>query len=209
MTQADTVGGLTDDDQVMGDQQDRHSATSLDILGECQDLGLDRQIENGRRFVGHQWIRFNGERHRDHHPLALTTGQFVRILGQSGSRFADPDFPEQLDDLSPHRLFGDLRVGADDLGHLITDPVDWVEPDVDVVAGDGDDQTEGIDRNTDEQGIAARIRCAMKTRRPNSFRLVPSLVGSGSRAGFCWPRQASGPQVRMVRSAHPFNTSGI
>ena len=44
-----------------------------------QDLRLDGDVERGGRLVGDQQVRLVGERHGDHHALALAARQLVRI----------------------------------------------------------------------------------------------------------------------------------
>ena len=52
----------------------------LDRLEQLEDLGLDRDVERGRRLVGDQQLRLARERHRDHHALAHAARQLVRVL---------------------------------------------------------------------------------------------------------------------------------
>jgi hypothetical protein len=51
----------------------------LQLPHQLQDLRLDRHIDRGRRRVGDQQVRLVGQRHRDHHPLALAAGELVRV----------------------------------------------------------------------------------------------------------------------------------
>ena len=75
---ADPVGHLADDAEVVGDQQHRHAEALLQVLQQLQDLGLDGDVEGRGRLVGDQEVRLVGERHGDHDPLALTAGELVR-----------------------------------------------------------------------------------------------------------------------------------
>ena len=61
------------------------------VAHQVEDLGLDRHVERGRRLVGDQQLRVAGERHRDHHALAHTAGELVRVLVDAllGVRDAD------------------------------------------------------------------------------------------------------------------------
>ena len=43
----------------------------LKVAEEGEDLGLDGDVERGRRLVGEQELGLAGERHGDHHALAL------------------------------------------------------------------------------------------------------------------------------------------
>ena len=65
---------------VVGDEQDRHRQALAEVVDEVEDLGLDGHIEGGGRLVGDQELGLTGQRHRDHHPLAQTTGEFVGVL---------------------------------------------------------------------------------------------------------------------------------
>ena len=66
--------------QVVGDQQQRHAEPALQIAASsCQDLRLDGDVERGGRLVGDQQVGLVGERHGDHHPLALAARELVRV----------------------------------------------------------------------------------------------------------------------------------
>ena len=54
---------------------------------QLEDLRLHGDVERGGRLVGDQQVGLIGERHRDHHALALAAGELVRIARQrlSGS----------------------------------------------------------------------------------------------------------------------------
>ena len=92
------VGDAPDDVEVMGDEQHRHAELGLQVFQQLQDLRLHGDVERGRRFVGDQKIGTVGERHGDHHPLALAAGELVRIGAGSLRRIGDADFGQKLDD---------------------------------------------------------------------------------------------------------------
>ena len=48
-------------------------------VDEVEDLRLHGDVERGRRLVGDEQLRIAGERHGDHHALALAAGELVRI----------------------------------------------------------------------------------------------------------------------------------
>ena len=52
--------------------------SSLQVAHEVEDLGLDRDVERGRRLVGDQQLRLAGERHGDHHALRHAARHLVR-----------------------------------------------------------------------------------------------------------------------------------
>ena len=69
----------------------RRSSISL------QHLRLRRDVEGGRRLVGDEELRLERERDRDHHPLALAAGEFVRIGAGEPRRVGQADLVEQRD----------------------------------------------------------------------------------------------------------------
>ena len=48
-------------------------------LSSFEDLRLHGDVERGGRLVGDQQVGLVGERHRDHHALALAAGELMRI----------------------------------------------------------------------------------------------------------------------------------
>ena len=76
---ADDVGELAHDAEVVGDEQHRHAEPLLQLLQQREDLRLHGDVERGGRLVGDQQIGLVGERHGDHHALALAAGELVRI----------------------------------------------------------------------------------------------------------------------------------
>ena len=75
----DAVGEAAHDAEIVGDEHDRHAEPLLQIGEQLEDLRLDRHVERGRRLVGDQHVGVVGERHGDHHALALAAGHLVRI----------------------------------------------------------------------------------------------------------------------------------
>jgi hypothetical protein len=55
----------------------------LNVLQELEDLRLHGDVERGW-VVSDQQIGLVGERHRDHHALALPAGKLVRVALQAG-----------------------------------------------------------------------------------------------------------------------------
>ena len=101
---ADSVGELAHDAEIVGDEQHRHAEPRLRVLQQLQDLRLHRDVERGRRLVGDQQIRLVGERHGDHHALALAAGKLVRIAAEPARRIGNADLAEQFDDAGARRL---------------------------------------------------------------------------------------------------------
>ena len=63
----------------------------LQLAEQLQDLRLHRHVERGRRLVGDEQVGLVGERHGDHHALALAAGELVRIGAEPALRVADAD----------------------------------------------------------------------------------------------------------------------
>ena len=124
---ADMVGHLADDAEVVGDQQQRHAEAALQILQQFQDLGLDRHVEGGGRLVRDQQVRLVGERHRDHDALALTAGQLVRICRQPLFRFRQTHQPQQFQRPLAGCRAGQALVQEQGFVDLLLDAVQRVE----------------------------------------------------------------------------------
>ena len=94
----DAVGDAADDAEVVGDEEHPHALGLLDVGEERQDLRLDGDVERGGRLVGDQHVGAVGERHRDHHPLALAAGELVRVGAEPRLGVADADLGQELED---------------------------------------------------------------------------------------------------------------
>ena len=70
----------------------------LQVLQQLEDLRLHGDVERGGRLVGDQEIGLVGERHGDHHALALAAGKLVRIGAEPLRGIGDADLVEQFDD---------------------------------------------------------------------------------------------------------------
>ena len=99
------VGDFGDDAEVVRDEDDRHAAVVAELAEDFEDLGLDRDVEGGGRFVGDEKLRVAGEGHRDHDALLLAAGHLVRIGVDALFGVFDADFAEQFD-----RFAGGLRL---------------------------------------------------------------------------------------------------
>ena len=71
----------------------------LQLAHQVEDLGLDRDVEGGRRLVGDQQLGLGGERHGDHHPLRLAAGELVRVGLGAPFGVGDADAAQHLDRL--------------------------------------------------------------------------------------------------------------
>ncbi len=121
---ADALGDLPHDAEVVGDEQHRHAQAPLQLFEKLEDLRLHGDVERGGRLVGDEQVGLVGERHGDHHPLALAAGKLVRIGGETRRRIGDADFVEQLD----HALAcGHFEQPAMHREHLADLPLDRVQ----------------------------------------------------------------------------------
>ena len=124
---ADPLRDLSHDAEVMGDEQKRHVQPRLDFLKQRDDLRLHGDVERGGRLVGDQQIGLVGERHRDHHALALSAGQLMRIALQPGFRVGDADLAEHFQRARAGRRSGQTAVQQQDLADLLFDGVQRIE----------------------------------------------------------------------------------
>jgi hypothetical protein len=75
----DRVRHVGDHAHVVRDEDDAGVDVLAQVPHELEDLGLDRDVEGGRRLVGDEQARAARERLGDHRALALTTGELVRV----------------------------------------------------------------------------------------------------------------------------------
>jgi hypothetical protein len=90
----------------------------LEIVEQRQDLRLHRHVELGGRLIRDQQLRFVGERHRDHTPLAHAARELVWILVHAAAGNGDPDQLEQLDCAGARVGLRNLAVGEHRLHQL-------------------------------------------------------------------------------------------
>jgi hypothetical protein len=88
-------------------------------MNKIKHLGLDGRVQAGGWLVQDEQLRISGERHGDHDPLLLPTGELVRVAPEDLAGVRNPDFFEHgtrffegrslvhLEVLTVH--FGDLR----------------------------------------------------------------------------------------------------
>ena len=76
---------------------------ALQLLEKLEDLRLHGHVERGRRLVGDQQVGLVGERHRDHHALALAARELMRVAGEPARRIGDADLAQELDDARARR----------------------------------------------------------------------------------------------------------
>lgn len=81
----------------MRDDRDGDAEFGAQSGQQPQDLGLDRDIERGRRFVGDEQRGIVRQGDRDHHTLAHTAGELVRILVDLRPYVGNADLFEEFD----------------------------------------------------------------------------------------------------------------
>src|SRR5438067_1801389 len=91
----DAMRRLGDHAHVVRDQHHRGAALGGEPLEKGDDLRLDRDVERRGGFVGDQEARLRRERERDHHALAHTAGELVRIVVVARLRARNADLAEQ------------------------------------------------------------------------------------------------------------------
>ncbi len=93
----DAVGVAGHDAEIVGDHDQRDVEPARQILHQLQDLGLNGDVERGRRLIGDDELRIAGEPDRDHHALAHAAGEMMRILLEPALAVGDADQPQQLE----------------------------------------------------------------------------------------------------------------
>ena len=94
---ADPVGHLAHDAEIVGDQQHGHVELGLELEQQVEDLRLDGHVERRGRLVGDEQVGLVGERHGDHHPLPLAAGELMRIGVEAALGVVDADLVEQVE----------------------------------------------------------------------------------------------------------------
>ena len=135
---ADAVGDPAHDAEVMRDEQHRHAEPPLQLLEQPQYLRLHGDVERGGGLVGDQKVGLVGERHGDHHALALATGQLVRIAGEAAFRIRNADLAQEFDDARARRGSLEVLVQPQHLDNLLPDRVQRIERGHRLLEDDGD-----------------------------------------------------------------------
>jgi hypothetical protein len=121
----DLIGDFCDEAQVVRDQEDRHAQAIFQIAQEVEDLRLDRDVERGGGFVGHEKFGFRGEGHRDHDALLHAAGKLVRIIVEASFGGGNADEFEK----SNHFVVrgGVWAMQAQTFHDLIANAKNWVQ----------------------------------------------------------------------------------
>lgn len=128
--------GVHDDDairhgrgdlEIVGDHDQRHSGLALEVAQQFEDLGLNTDVQGGRRLVRDQNVGLQRNRHGNHHTLALTAGKLVRIEVNPAFRFRNADAAEELNRVGTRLPALPGAVALIDLLDLASDRVDGIE----------------------------------------------------------------------------------
>jgi hypothetical protein len=116
-----------DDGKIVTDQDEPHCRFCPEPVDQPQDARLHGHIEGGGRLVSDDKARRAADRHRDHRPLALPTGEPEWIGLRGARRIGETHMVEQL-----HRALEgrDLRHPAmqnEGLGDLSAHPMQRIE----------------------------------------------------------------------------------
>ncbi len=177
---ADALRDLAHDAEIVGDEQKRHVQPRLDVLQERDDLRLHGDVERGGRLVGDQQIGLVGERHGDHHALALAAGELMRIALEPGFRIGNADLGEHFERARARRGAGQAAMQQQDFADLLFDRVQRIERGHRLLEDDGDVVAAHLADLL--FGIAAGCRCR-ETRCCRTDDTPPDRAGaSGSRA---------------------------
>ena len=92
----DAGGEVADDRHGMGDEEVGEAEVALELREEVDDLGADADVEGGDGLVADDELGPEGEGTGDSDPLALASGELVRIAGARG--FVEADGAEEFGD---------------------------------------------------------------------------------------------------------------
>src|SRR5260370_24241432 len=111
-------GEISDDTQIMTDEDEREVEFSLQIPEKIEHLRLNGNVKGGDRLVGNDEVWFERDRARDSNSLPLATGQLMREMASEAA--AESNKIQGLGDTSVALLalnaMGNEGLG-DDLGH--------------------------------------------------------------------------------------------
>jgi hypothetical protein len=124
---ADPLGDPPHDAKIVGDEQHAHAMPRADVRQQLENLRLHRHVKRRGRLVGDQKVRLVGERHRDHHALALAAGQLMRIAAEPGFGIRNADLRQQLQRARPRRLAAHAAMQQQRLADLRLDGVQRIE----------------------------------------------------------------------------------
>ena len=78
---ADSVGDMLDDGQIVGDEKIRQVALFLQGFQQVDDLRLNGDVQRGDRLIADDELGVQGQRTGNADTLALAAGELVRVAG--------------------------------------------------------------------------------------------------------------------------------
>ncbi len=124
---AHPLGHALDDAEVVRDQQHRHAHALLQLAQQLEDLRLDGDVERRGGLVGDEEVRLVGERHGDHHALALAARELMGVGAEALLGLLDADHVQQLQRALARRRRRHALVQDQRLTDLLRNRVQWVE----------------------------------------------------------------------------------
>ena len=124
---AHPVRHRADDAEVVRDEQHRHAHLGAQLAQQVQNLRLNGHVQSGGGLVGNEQARLVGEGHRDHHPLALASRQFMRIGAQPPLGVPQAHPAQQVQRAQARRLGPQPLMHHQRFAHLLIDGVQGVE----------------------------------------------------------------------------------
>ena len=109
------------DAEIVRDQDHGHSGGRLDLLEQFQVLGLNGDVERGRRLVGDEQPRRAGKRDRARHSLSHPAAELVGIVPQPRLGGGDPETSERLQHAFAERSAAQPLMEPHHLAHLRAD----------------------------------------------------------------------------------------
>ena len=97
------------------------------LLQQLYDFSLDRHVERRGRLVGNDEACAGGQRHCDHHALAHTAGQLVRVERHPAIGIGNSDLAQEIDGTTLRVGLADRGVGANGGDDLRSDGKHGIE----------------------------------------------------------------------------------
>ena len=117
----DPVADLIRGREVVGDKEKANAEILLQLEHALEDLGSQRGIDHGDRFVGNNEARFQHEGAGYDDPLSLSTRELKRVFSQDLLRSYAHDLQRLLDHPSrPSPAAGQLKSGDGHIEHVIS-----------------------------------------------------------------------------------------
>ena len=91
MHHRDAIGNVLDHGEIVRNENVGQPKPVLQIAQQIEDLGADRDVERGDRFVANDEFRLDRQCPGNGNPLALAAGEFMRIAAR-GAR-VEPNKP--------------------------------------------------------------------------------------------------------------------